>query len=168
MTIAYFPGTSIADVINVGFVDRLGIETVFALMIDSGFTGQSGCVLPKSAAHLAFASVWSSQIAGAIQGLQQRIVVQGRIGALPATGVSFSHNSKAGAGDYSPQAFGSFSWKHEDEGLRASFARQSCNESAYNDHGGCRRSHRHRSPVWIALGSTLTPTCLPSAISAAS
>jgi hypothetical protein len=56
------------------------------LLVDSGFTGQSCFVLPPDAEPLAQAAATSSQTAGALSGIQRRVVVTCRIPGLSFEG----------------------------------------------------------------------------------
>jgi hypothetical protein len=82
MTVAYFPSLDAAETIEVAFVRPAGGETTVRLLVDSGFTGQSSFVLPRSASDLAHAHASASQVMGAIQGTQTRVIVTCRIAAL--------------------------------------------------------------------------------------
>jgi hypothetical protein len=73
--VAYFPSLDAAETVEVGFIK-------LRLLVDSGFTGRSSFVLPESAAHLAHARAAASQVAGALEGTQTRMVVSCRVGAL--------------------------------------------------------------------------------------
>ncbi len=82
MPVAYFPCLEHEDTVEVTFVDPQGGETNLRLLVDSGFTGQSSFVLPQSAAHLAHANAATAETTGALQGVQNRIVVVWRIPVL--------------------------------------------------------------------------------------
>lgn len=82
MPAAYFPCLVDADTIEVAFADPGGGTVVYRLLVDSGFTGQSSFILPTSAAHLAHAQAPTAATAGALQGVQNRIVVVCSIAAL--------------------------------------------------------------------------------------
>jgi hypothetical protein len=82
MAIAYFPSLDAAETISVVFIKPFGGETFLRLLVDSGFTGQSSFVLAENADDLAQAAAPASQVAGAIQGTQRRIVVSCRIDKL--------------------------------------------------------------------------------------
>ena len=70
------------DVIEVAFQRPSGGEVILPLLVDSGFTGQSCFVLPAEFEELAQAAAPASQTAGALSGLQRRVVVTGRIPGL--------------------------------------------------------------------------------------
>src|SRR5438046_1033994 len=82
MAIAFFPSLGHADTVEVVFVKPDGGEGRLRLLVDSGFTGQSSVVLPDSAAGLGHAPATTSQVTGALQGVQRRVVVTFRITAL--------------------------------------------------------------------------------------
>lgn len=82
MPTAHFPSPTEAEVIDVTFLEPQGGERAFRLLVDSGFTGQSSFVLPDDADDLAHAQAPSSQVAGALQGTQTRVVVMFRINQL--------------------------------------------------------------------------------------
>lgn len=82
MAIAYFPSLPAAETIEVAFDRPAGGEVMLRLLVDSGFTGQSNFVLPDTATDLAQAHAAASQVAGALQGTQQRVVVSCRVPAL--------------------------------------------------------------------------------------
>src|SRR5438034_9540017 len=82
MPVAHFSCLEHEDTVEVAFVDPRGGEVVYRLLVDSGFTGQSSFLLPESAAHLAHANAPAAQTAGALQGVQNRIVVVCRVAAL--------------------------------------------------------------------------------------
>jgi hypothetical protein len=82
MAIAYFPSLRDADILEVTFLKALGGEITLRLLVDSGFTGQSSFVLPDSSDDVAHSSAPLSQAAGALQGVQKRVVVLCRIDAL--------------------------------------------------------------------------------------
>jgi len=82
MAIAYFPSLPDAEILEVAFTKPLGGESVFRLLVDTGFTGQSCFVLPDDADDLAHATASASQVSGALQGTQKRVVVSCRIDAL--------------------------------------------------------------------------------------
>jgi hypothetical protein len=52
------------------------------LLVDSGFTGKSAFVLPQSATSIVQATAPASHASGALQGLQNRVVVTCRISML--------------------------------------------------------------------------------------
>jgi len=82
MAIAYFPSLREADTLEVTFAKPLGGEKALRLLVDSGFTGQSCFVLPANEDDVAHAAAPTSQVVGALQGAQKRVVVSCRIDAL--------------------------------------------------------------------------------------
>ncbi|MSQ94237.1 MAG: hypothetical protein EXR98_06735 [Gemmataceae bacterium] len=82
MAIAHFPSFDDGDALDVGFLKPQGGELTLRLLVDSGFTGQSCFVLPVNANGLAHAAVPSAEVAGALQGVQKRVVVSCRIADL--------------------------------------------------------------------------------------
>jgi hypothetical protein len=82
MAITYFSSLERAEAIEVVFSKPQGGELPLRLLVDSGFTGQSCFVLPENADELAQAAAPASQVAGALQGTQQRIIVSCSIAAL--------------------------------------------------------------------------------------
>jgi predicted aspartyl protease len=82
MAIAYFPSLEGAEALEVAFAKPQGGEVALRLLVDSGFTGQSSFVLPANAADLAQAVAPASQVVGALQGAQQRVVVLCRVVGL--------------------------------------------------------------------------------------
>jgi hypothetical protein len=82
MPVVYFPSLEQGDTIESIFVNPRGGESTYRLLVDSGFTGQSSFVLPQSASHLAHARAAAMETAGAIQGVQSRVIVVCRIAAL--------------------------------------------------------------------------------------
>lgn len=82
MAIAHFPSLPMAETVEVMFDRPAGGEVSVRLLVDSGFTGQSSFVLPDTATELAHAQAAASQVAGALQGTQLRVVVSFRVPAL--------------------------------------------------------------------------------------
>ncbi len=82
MPVTHFPCLLDGDTIEVAFADPRGGTAVYRLLVDSGFTGQSSFVLPTRAAHLAHAQAPAAQTAGALQGVQTRVVVVCQIAAI--------------------------------------------------------------------------------------
>jgi len=82
MPTTHYPSPADAEVVDVIFLKPHGGEEVFHLLVDSGFTGQSSFVLPVHADYLAHAQATPSQVAGALQGSQTRVVVAFRVDAL--------------------------------------------------------------------------------------
>jgi hypothetical protein len=82
MAIAHFPSLPAAEAIEVTFDRPVGGGVTLRLLVDSGFTGQSSFVLPDTAADLTHAPAAASQVAGALRGTQQRVVVSCRVPAL--------------------------------------------------------------------------------------
>src|SRR5260370_10115365 len=75
MGIAFFPSLAQADIVEVSVSRRQGGETILRLVVDSGFTGESSFVLAKDAIDLALMPMPSLSAMGAIQGIQQRVLV---------------------------------------------------------------------------------------------
>jgi hypothetical protein len=63
------------EVLEIAFLKPQGGQVHLQLLVDCGFTGQSCFVLSKDAEELSQASAPASQVAGAIQGVQERAVV---------------------------------------------------------------------------------------------
>jgi predicted aspartyl protease len=82
MAIAYFSSLEHAETLEVTFAKPQGGEATLRLLVDSGFTGQSCFVLPENADDLAQAPATASQVAGALQGSQKRVVVSCSVAAL--------------------------------------------------------------------------------------
>ena len=82
MSIAYFPSHEAVETLEVAFVKPAGDEVTLRLLVDSGFTGNSSFVLPMSADELSHAQAAASRVMGALQGLQNRIVVTCRVPTL--------------------------------------------------------------------------------------
>jgi hypothetical protein len=82
MPIAFFPSLAEAETLEVSMVKPQGGEETFRLLVDSGFTGKSCFVLPDSADEFAQAAAPTTQVAGALQGTQKRVVMSCRIAAL--------------------------------------------------------------------------------------
>jgi hypothetical protein len=82
MAIAYFSSFAEGETIEVEFSKPQGGEVKFRLLVDSGFTGQSCFVLPEGAESLAQAPALASEAAGALHGMQTRVVVLCRIAEL--------------------------------------------------------------------------------------
>ena len=82
MAIAYFPSTEQAEILDVVFLRSQGGETTLRLLVDSGFTGESCFVLNATAHDLEQLPADDSQLSGALQGIQKRSMVVGRIPAL--------------------------------------------------------------------------------------
>jgi predicted aspartyl protease len=99
MAIAYFSSLEQAETIDVAFAKSQGGELTLRLLVDSGFTGQSCCVLSENAADLAQAAAAAGQAAGALQGVQRRVVVSCHVAAL-----SFHLTAMAILTDVSPLA----------------------------------------------------------------
>jgi len=82
MAILWFPSLEAGETIEVAFSKPQGGETTLRLLVDSGFTGQSCFVLPENAGDLVQAPAAASQAAGALQGIQKRVIVVCGIAAL--------------------------------------------------------------------------------------
>jgi predicted aspartyl protease len=82
MAVAYFPSPQAAETVEVAFVKPASGEVTLRLLVDSGFTGRSSFVLPGDRGDLAHAQAAASQVAGALQGTQTRVVVSCRVAAL--------------------------------------------------------------------------------------
>lgn len=82
MAIAYYPSTEQVDVLDVVFSISQKGETTLRLLVDSGFTGESCFVLNATAHELEQMPADDSQVSGALQGMQKRSMVVGRIPAL--------------------------------------------------------------------------------------
>jgi predicted aspartyl protease len=82
MPVASFPCLEHGDTIELTFALPQGGEVTYRLLVDSGFTGQSSFVLPQTASHLAHALAPTAETAGALHGVQNRVVVVYRIAAL--------------------------------------------------------------------------------------
>jgi hypothetical protein len=85
VAIAHFPSLEQCELIEVTFVAPDGEEGVLSLLVDSGFTGQSCFVLSADADRFAHASAPRSQTAGALSGMQRRVIVHWRIPSLSAS-----------------------------------------------------------------------------------
>ena len=83
---AYLRSLDQCDVIQVAFLKPAGGEVILPLLVDSGFTGQSSFVLPVNVEALAQAAAPASQTAGALSGIQRRVVVTCRIPGLSFLG----------------------------------------------------------------------------------
>jgi predicted aspartyl protease len=90
MAIAHFPSLASAETVEVTFDPPTGAERTFRLLVDSGFTGQSSFVLPDTASNLAHAQAAASQVTGALQGTQQRVVVSCRVPAVAFQSVAIA------------------------------------------------------------------------------
>ena len=90
MPTAYFPSLSNADVVHVEFVKPTGGVVPMRLLVDSGFSGQSGFVLPHRAKDVAQALVPPSETMGALQGLQRRAWVLCRVPAISFEGMAIA------------------------------------------------------------------------------
>lgn len=101
MAVAYFPSFDSdleqAEAIEIGFLKLDGGQVTLRLLVDSGFTGHSSFVLPEALGDIAQAIAPASRAAGALQGLQKRVVVTCRIGPL-----SLQHSAIAILADISP------------------------------------------------------------------
>jgi predicted aspartyl protease len=82
MAVAYFPSTEQADILDVVFSSSQGGEAALRLLVDSGFTGESCFVLNATAHELEQLPADDSRVSGALQGIQKRSIVAGRIPAL--------------------------------------------------------------------------------------
>ncbi len=82
MAIAYFPSKAFEETVEVIFAKPDGGEVTMRLLVDSGFTGESSLVLPQYSDELAHSWIPGTQVAGAIQGIQRRMVVLCRISGL--------------------------------------------------------------------------------------
>jgi hypothetical protein len=72
MPIAYFLSLPKAESIEVDFVDPEDNILTIRLLVDSGFTGQAGIVLPHEASSLVHSFLQHGIAAGALSGLQTR------------------------------------------------------------------------------------------------
>jgi hypothetical protein len=79
---ASFSSLEQCEIVEVAFLAPDGEELRLPLLVDSGFTGQSGFVLSTDVERLAHAAVPASQAAGALSGMQKRVVVRWRISGL--------------------------------------------------------------------------------------
>ncbi len=82
MAVAYFPSIEQADILDVVFSISTGGEITLRLLVDSGFTGESCFVLSATAHELEQLPADDAQVKGALQGIQKRSMVVGRIPAL--------------------------------------------------------------------------------------
>lgn len=82
MAMIYYPSREDSDIVDVQFLKPNG-DTVFkTLLVDSGFTGQSCFVLSQDAIDLSHATAPAARTAGALEGMQNRVLVISRIPAL--------------------------------------------------------------------------------------
>ncbi len=78
----FYPSLDDGDVVDVQFLKPDGALVSQTLFVDSGFTGQSCLILSQNATDLAHAVAPASRTAGALEGMQHRVVVRCRIPAL--------------------------------------------------------------------------------------
>ena len=97
MAITYFSSLEDAEVVDVEFVGPEGSIAPMRLLVDSGFTGESSCILPRHVANLVLVPVPRSETAGALGGIQDRGWVVCRV-----PGVSFEKMMIAIFTDISP------------------------------------------------------------------
>jgi hypothetical protein len=83
MATIYYPGREDCDNIVAQFLKPNGEAAFKTLLVDSGFTGQSCFVLSQDALDLAHATVPAVRTAGALQGMQNRVLV---ISHMPVLG----------------------------------------------------------------------------------
>lgn len=82
MATVCFPSLPDGDIVEAQFLRLDGGLVPLTLLVDSGFTGQSSFVLPRDAVDLAHAMAPASYSAGALHGLQDRVLVTCTIPAL--------------------------------------------------------------------------------------
>src|SRR5688572_12289428 len=90
MAIAYFPAFDNADVLEIVFFRLNGEKTFLGLLVDSGFVGESSFVLSNDLTDLLQAPANSLQAKGAIQGVQQRIILPCEITSLSLQLITFA------------------------------------------------------------------------------
>lgn len=83
MAIIYYPSRENGDVVDVQFLKPNGEAVVKTLLVDSGFTGQSCFVLSQDAVDLSHAMAPTTRTAGALEGMQNRVLV---ISCIPSLG----------------------------------------------------------------------------------
>jgi hypothetical protein len=82
MGVIYYPSLDDGDVVEVEFLKPDGATVFKTLLVDSGFTGQSCLILSRDAMDLSHAAVPASRTAGALAGMQPRVLIICRIPAL--------------------------------------------------------------------------------------
>ena len=82
MAIISYPSLDEGDIVDVQFLKPDGEAVSKTLFVDSGFTGQSCFVLSRDAMDLSHAAAPAARTAGALAGMQHRILVICRIPAL--------------------------------------------------------------------------------------
>lgn len=82
MAIAFFSSLPKVDIVEVSFALIQGGETTIRLLADSGFTGDSSFLISKNARDVGLMPAPSLGAIGAIQGMQEHVLVFCRVPAL--------------------------------------------------------------------------------------
>lgn len=82
MSVVRFSSLEPCEIVEVELLAPNGEELTLQLLVDSGFTGQSCFVLSDDLDRFAHAAAPASKAAGALSGMQRRVVIRWRIASL--------------------------------------------------------------------------------------